>query len=256
MKYFKQFGQFIFISFLIQFIFSACQSSEESMKSFAESNEPVPFSELKENFDDYEGEKIVIEGTINNNCCGKREVPLIDLQELIYSNGDVVHVALDFNKDDLAVVRSFSTGMPIKIVGIVDYMRTDDDFIREIGAKEYYIHIKDCVVVPRENTQNMEEDQDGESNEVIMVDTTNIPTASENLTINGQETLTNTEVIYYHIQDPDGFSNLRDGENGRIIRKVYPNEIFVVTDSIGSFMKVRFEDESSGFIHKSRVVKN
>jgi hypothetical protein len=226
------------------------------MKSFAESNEPVPFSELKENFDDYEGEKIVIEGTINNNCCGKREVPLIDLQEFIYSNGDVVHVALDFNKDDLAIVRSFSTGMPITIVGTVDYMRIDDDFIREIGAKEYYIHIKDCVVVPRENTQTMEEEQDGESNEVIMVDTTNIPTASENTTINGQETLTNTEVIYYHIQDSDGFSNLRDGENGRIIRKVYPNEIFVVTDSIGSFMKVRFEDESSGFIHKSRVVKN
>jgi hypothetical protein len=62
-------------------------------------------------------------------------------------------------------------------------------------------------------------------------------------------------INYYHIQDPDGYSNLRESPNGKIIRKVYPNEAFTIIDSLDSFMFVEFSDGSVGYIHKSRVVK-
>lgn len=244
----------IFLFILASF---SCGSSEADKLDFAKSNDPISFSALKDNFDDYEGEQIVLEGIVNANCCGKREVPLIDLQEFIYSNGDVVHVALDFKKEDISIVRGFSTGMPIKIVGDVDYMSTDNDFIREIGAKEYYIHIKNCVIIPNsefkdENSENPEQ-SNVTSIEGTEEESVNSGDISQEVSIDTLEIKSST---YYHIEDVDGFSNLRDKENGKIIRKVYPYENFKITDSSGSFMKVIFDDGSTGFIHKTRVVKN
>ena len=64
------------------------------------------------------------------------------------------------------------------------------------------------------------------------------------------------DVIYYHIEDPDGFSNLRDVPGGKVIRKVYPNENFELLEEVDNHYLVKFNDNSQGYIHKSRVFKS
>ena len=61
----------------------SCGSSEENIESFAKSHEPVSITDLKEKFNDYKGELIVFEGTVDLLCCGKRVEPIIDLKEYI-----------------------------------------------------------------------------------------------------------------------------------------------------------------------------
>lgn len=60
--------------------------------------------------------------------------------------------------------------------------------------------------------------------------------------------------IYYRIQDPDGYSNLRKVPDGAIVRKVYPGERFEVVGQSGKYKNVKFSDGTSGYIHESRVV--
>jgi hypothetical protein len=59
--------------------------------------------------------------------------------------------------------------------------------------------------------------------------------------------------VYYRIQDPDGYSNLRDKPDGSIVRKVYPDERFEVVGQSGRYKLVEFNDGSKGYIHESRV---
>lgn len=61
-------------------------------------------------------------------------------------------------------------------------------------------------------------------------------------------------IIYYKIQDPDGFTNMRDKPNGSIIRKVYPLERFEVMGEKDGFKEVILLDGTTGFIHASRIV--
>jgi len=62
------------------------------------------------------------------------------------------------------------------------------------------------------------------------------------------------KIVYYKVQDPDGYSNLRSSPNGEIIKKVYDTETFEVIGTEGKFKKVRLSDGSEGFIHESRIV--
>lgn len=61
--------------------------------------------------------------------------------------------------------------------------------------------------------------------------------------------------VYYHIQDPDGYSNLRDKPDGAVVRKVYPDERFEVVGQFGRYKLVEFNDGSRGYIHESRVAR-
>ncbi|MDA3843916.1 MAG: WG repeat-containing protein, partial [Candidatus Kapabacteria bacterium] len=75
-------------------------------------------------------------------------------------------------------------------------------------------------------------------------------------TTNEDDTTSNSENIeYYKIQDPDGYSNLRDKPKGDIVRKVLDSEKFEVVGSQGDYKKVKLSDGTIGFIHNSRVVK-
>ena len=62
----------------------------------------------------------------------------------------------------------------------------------------------------------------------------------------------NTE--YYIIEDPDGYSNLREVPSGNVIRKVYSSEKFEIIGEENKYKKVQFPDASTGYIHNSRVV--
>ena len=65
----------------------------------------------------------------------------------------------------------------------------------------------------------------------------------------------NTVVSLYKISDPDGYSNLRDAPKGKVIQKVYETEAFEVIGQDGDYREVKLSDGTTGFIHKSRVIK-
>lgn len=70
------------------------------------------------------------------------------------------------------------------------------------------------------------------------------------------ESVETVQLEYFHIQDPDGYTNLRECEDCKIIRKVYPNEIFLKIDSTRKYYVVKFNDGETGYIYKSRVFKS
>ena len=127
----------------------SCQSNEEKVKSLnATKDSPcTSMADLANNFEKYKGKPVIIEGVVSLSCCGRREVPLIDIDEYFFENGDAVNIDLNFKKSELNLVRDYSTGMPIKVAAFAEEMRTDNDFIKEIGAKEYKIKLTDCVIL-------------------------------------------------------------------------------------------------------------
>ena len=60
---------------------------------------------------------------------------------------------------------------------------------------------------------------------------------------------------YFKIQDPDGYTNMRDAPGGSIIRRVLPNEKFKVSGLSGKYKVVKFDNGETGYIHNSRIVK-
>lgn len=70
-----------------------------------------------------------------------------------------------------------------------------------------------------------------------------------------REEKANETVKYYKIQDPDGYTNMRNSPGGSIIRKVLPNEKFKVTGESGKYKVVKFDSGETGYIHNSRVVE-
>ena len=58
----------------------------------------------------------------------------------------------------------------------------------------------------------------------------------------------------FRIEDPDGYSNLRDIPGGMIIREVYPYEQFEILGALEGHYGVVLQDGTRGFIESSRVV--
>jgi len=64
-----------------------------------------------------------------------------------------------------------------------------------------------------------------------------------------------SDVQYYTIKDPDGWSNLRTAPGGEIIQKIYEGDRFEVVGYEGKYKKVKLSDGTVGFLHESRVVE-
>lgn len=92
------------------------------------------------------------------------------------------------------------------------------------------------------STSTVEKDND--ENEIEM-----------NEEINPEEPVIKDEIVYYKINDPDGYSNLRKEPKGEIIKKVYDTELFEVLGEENDHKKIKLKDGTIGYIHKSRVVK-
>jgi hypothetical protein len=69
------------------------------------------------------------------------------------------------------------------------------------------------------------------------------------------KTINSEDLTYYKIQDPDGYSNMRDAPGGSIIRRVLPNEKFKVSGESRKYKVVEFDNGETGYIHNSRVVE-
>ncbi|MAM30266.1 MAG: hypothetical protein CMC13_14710 [Flavobacteriaceae bacterium] len=65
-----------------------------------------------------------------------------------------------------------------------------------------------------------------------------------------------SQKTYYKINDPDGYSNLRDKPNGEIVRKVFENKKFELISTSGEYKKVKLSDGTVGYIHSSRVIEH
>ncbi len=95
---------------------------------------------------------------------------------------------------------------------------------------------------------------------VILTSCSNV--ADEKILTNAKEESVQTvEVIekdnnteYYIIEDPDGYSNLREEPAGKIVRKVYSGEKFEIIGEENKHKKVKLNDATIGYIHNSRVV--
>lgn len=74
------------------------------------------------------------------------------------------------------------------------------------------------------------------------------------LSIVSIERINNNTISKYKINDPDGFSNLRDKPNGQVLQKIYDNETFEVVGEVDDWKKVKLSNGILGFIHTSRVV--
>jgi hypothetical protein len=61
------------------------------------------------------------------------------------------------------------------------------------------------------------------------------------------------QLDFYTVEDPDGFSNLRETPSGRVISKVYNGDKFEVIGDEQNYKKVKLTDATIGFIHASRV---
>ena len=72
--------------------------------------------------------------------------------------------------------------------------------------------------------------------------------------IDETQSITNEKVQQYTISDPDGYSNLRIAPKGEVIQTVYEGELFEVIGEDGDYKKVKLEDGTAGYIHKSRVI--
>ena len=58
----------------------------------------------------------------------------------------------------------------------------------------------------------------------------------------------------FRIEDPDGYSNLREIPGGMVIREVYPYEQFEILGALEGYYGVVLQDGTRGFIESSRVV--
>ena len=114
-------SKFIVLSILSITIFGCNISREDMLEKLNPTKDSPSISSvaLRDNYDNFKEQPVVFEGVVGMSCCGSREIALIDLEDFIQSNGDNIHISLNFNKDELQLVRSYSTGMFIKVVGFV-----------------------------------------------------------------------------------------------------------------------------------------
>ncbi len=63
----------------------------------------------------------------------------------------------------------------------------------------------------------------------------------------------NSKVEYFQIKDSDGWSNMRKSPGGEIIRKVYPDEKFIIVKTQDNYKYIEFPNGEKGYIHESRV---
>jgi hypothetical protein len=133
------------------------------------------------------------------------------------------------------------TGAPIYITGLWGYLDVKGKWLVEPKfekASNFYC-INECEI--HENKMTTSEEKIIDKPELNNEDNS----VKEELIKN---------VIYYQINDPDGYSNLRDAPKGEILQKVIEGEQFEVIGEESGYKKVKLSNGTTGYIHKSRVV--
>jgi hypothetical protein len=195
----KLFSLFILSIFLI-----SCSESKEDMLKNLNANKETPSIssiELRDNYENLKDKPVVFEGVVGLGCCGSREIALIDLEDFIQSNGDNIHVALNFSKEELQVVRGFTTGMYIKVVGFVGYKSKsvlwESNYNR---GMETSIDLKDCIILSSNSSSNN----------------------TSNITTNDNDETSNNSLTYkFNCAPPNGTNRILDKPDTNAIHPAY-----------------------------------
>lgn len=69
-----------------------------------------------------------------------------------------------------------------------------------------------------------------------------------------KDTIVETKKSLYKINDPDGWTNMRESPNGKIIRTIDTLERFEIIGNNKNWMLIHLENKQKGFVHNSRIV--
>ena len=69
-----------------------------------------------------------------------------------------------------------------------------------------------------------------------------------------KDTIINTEKLLYQINDPDGWTNMRESPSGKIIRTIDTLERFEIIGENGNWKMILLQNNQQGFIHNSRII--
>ena len=134
---------------------------------------------------------------------------------------------------------------------IDDRYRLLDLFYNEDKGIFYLVHDwSHLKYVTDEMKRNVIPKTEWYSKKQVPIEEVEAPT--EEVQIEQEDTETD---IYFKIQDPDGYTNMRDAPGGSIVRRVLPNEKFKVSGESRKYKVVEFDNGETGYIHNSRVVE-
>ena len=69
-----------------------------------------------------------------------------------------------------------------------------------------------------------------------------------------KDTIVETKKSLYKINDPDGWTNMRESPNGKIMRTIDTLERFEIIGNNKNWMLIQLENKQKGFVHNSRIV--
>jgi hypothetical protein len=79
--------------------------------------------------------------------------------------------------------------------------------------------------------------------------------SADSVAVSKETPAASEEVIaQYQINDPDGYTNLRDTPGGSVIKKVNEGDKFELLERGKTYSKVKLSDGTVGFMHNSRIV--
>jgi|SRR5690554_2818388 len=111
------------------------------------------------------------------------------------------------------------------------------------------INIED---IPNVSTENSNGEELQSSEEIQDSDIESNQETNESST----EKNDNVNKLIFTVNDPDGYSNLRNKPGGDVLQKVNVGTTFEIIGEKDNHKKVRLNDGTVGYIHKSRVVAN
>lgn len=153
---------------------------------------------------------------------------------------------IQFSKKILLIALAFVIVLPVSTALIIRSVKKSRNL--EIYEKLTHKNVKENKKIKKEVDKELTTVEE-ESQNVEEINSTEV-------LIENEQSEGNSKVVYYKINDPDGYSNLRKEPKGDIIKKVYDTEQFEVLGEENDHKKIKLKDGTIGYIHKSRVIKN
>lgn len=115
---------------------------------------------------------------------------------------------------------------------------------RKVSENDFYAIIK-----------KMGEIKGVDFSKLKIVKTTNKKEVSESTEENNNEDINDNDQEIFTINDPDGYTNVREEKNStsKILFKINEGEEFKVLSKKGDWWEIEF-NEKTGFVHKSRII--
>ncbi|QXP58780.1 SH3 domain-containing protein [Olleya sp. HaHaR_3_96] len=169
----------------------------------------------------------------------------------IYKRPDVMEfVGNKFDRGDIVVLLDQSKGEWEKVTGFEKknegWIKKSDDFVYDD------LDIKLAILYNRA----LNEDNASKKNKKLKLIMDNPAFQQSNFIDIVQKSLVvDDSEAYGMINDPDGYTNMREGKGTdyAIVKKVFEDEKFIIQRNNGDWSLIRLADGTSGWIHSSRI---